>query len=165
MNSLRFSFNRSAVSRFAPETFDPYDLGSDVYSYAPHVMWMRVQGAFEIQNQGNSRFLTNASQLSDDFTIVRGDHQLSLGANAAYWKYYFQTHARSGGFWIFTGQLTGLGLGTCSWAASAGWSTAVRPSCRWISGTSGSTRRTRGARRRGSRSTTASGGSRTSART
>ena len=111
VNSLRFVFNRSAVTRFAPDTFDPYDLGSDVYSYAPHVMWARVQGAFEIQNQGNSRFLTNASQLSDDFTIVRGDHQISLGASAAYWKYYFQTHARSGGFWIFTGQLTGLGLG------------------------------------------------------
>ena len=110
VNSLRFSFNRSAVSRFSPDTFDPYDLGSDVYSYAPHVMWMRVQGAFEVQNQGNSRFLTNASQVSDDFTLVRGDHQLSFGANAAYWKYYFQTHARSGGFWIFTGQLTGLGL-------------------------------------------------------
>ena len=110
VNSLRFAFNRSAVSRFAPDTFDPYDLGSDVYSYAPHVMWARVQGAFEAQNQGTSRFLTNASQLSDDFTVVRGDHQISLGASAAYWKYYFQTHARSGGFWIFTGQLTGLGL-------------------------------------------------------
>jgi Carboxypeptidase regulatory-like domain len=110
VNSLRFSFNRSAVSRFAPDTFDPYDLGSDVYSYQPHVMWARVQGAFEAQNQGPSRFLTNASQLSDDFTVVHGDHQISLGASAAYWKYYFQTHARSGGFWIFTGQLTGLGL-------------------------------------------------------
>ena len=111
VNSLRFVYNRSAVSRFAPDTFDPYDLGSDVYSYAPHVSWFRVQGAFEIQNQGPSRFLTNASQASDDFTMVRGDHQLSLGASTAYWKYYFQTNARSGGFWIFTGQLTGLGLG------------------------------------------------------
>jgi hypothetical protein len=110
VNALRFVFNRSAVSRFAPDTFDPYDLGSDVYSYAPHVMWARVQGAFEAQNQGTSRFLTNASQLSDDLTVVRGDHQISLGASAAYWKYYFQTHARSGGFWIFTGGLTGLGL-------------------------------------------------------
>ena len=110
VNSLRFAFNRSAVSRFAPDTFDPYDLGSDVYSYQPHVMWLRVQGAFEAQNQGPSRFLTNASQLSDDFTVVHGDHQISLGASAAYWKYYFQTHARSGGFWIFTGQLTGLAL-------------------------------------------------------
>ena len=39
VNSIRFSFNRSAVSRLAPETFEPYDIGSDVYSYSPHVMW------------------------------------------------------------------------------------------------------------------------------
>ena len=110
VNSLRFSFNRSAVSRLAPETFDPHDIGSDVYSYQPHVMWVRVQGAFEAQNQGPSRFLTNASQLSDDYTVVRGSHQISLGASVAYWRYYFETQARSGGFWIFTGQLTGLGL-------------------------------------------------------
>ena len=71
----------------------------------------RVQGAFEAQNLGPSKFRTNASQISEDFTVVRGDHQLSLGASAAYWKYYFETQARSGGFWIFTGQLTGLGLG------------------------------------------------------
>ena len=110
VNSLRFVFNRAAVSLSVPDMFDPYDLGSDVYSYAPHVMWARVQGAFEAQNLGPSRFLTNASQVSDDFTVVRGDHQVSLGASAAYWKYYFETQARSGGFWIFTGQLTGLGL-------------------------------------------------------
>jgi carboxypeptidase family protein len=110
VNSIRFSFNRSAVSRLAPETFEPHDLGSDVYSYSPHVMWVRVQGAFEAQNQGPSRFLTNASQLSDDYTVVRGSHQVSLGASAAYWRYYFETQARSGGFWIFTGGLTGLGL-------------------------------------------------------
>ena len=52
VNSLRFAFNRSAVSRVAPDTFDPYDLGSDVYSYSPHVMWVRVQGAFEVAESG-----------------------------------------------------------------------------------------------------------------
>ena len=111
VNSLRFVFNRAAVRLFVPDMFDPYDLGSDVYSYSPHVMWVRVQGAFEAQNLGPSKFRTNATQVSDDFTVVRGDHQLSFGASAAYWKYYFETQARSGGFWTFTGQLTGLGLG------------------------------------------------------
>ena len=48
--------------------------------------------------------------MSDDLTLVRGNHQLSLGGNLAYWKLYFQSHARSGGDWMFTGQLTGLGL-------------------------------------------------------
>jgi len=111
VNSLRFVFNRAAVRLFVPDLFDPYDLGSDVFSYSPHVMWVRVQGAFEAQNLGPSQFRTNASQISEDFTMVRGAHQISVGGSAAYWKYYFETQARSGGFWIFTGQLTGLGLG------------------------------------------------------
>jgi hypothetical protein len=111
VNSLRFAFNRSAVRRLAPETFDPYDLGSDVYSYQPHVMVVIVSGkGFQANNQGPSRFLVNASQVNDDVTLVRGDHQISLGGNVAYWRYRFQSHARSGGNWQFTGQLTGLGL-------------------------------------------------------
>jgi hypothetical protein len=110
VNSLRFVFNRSAVSRLAPATFDASDLGSDLYSYHPDVMFMTVQGGFFAQNPGPSRFVTNASQVSNDLTLVQGDHQMSVGASAAYWRYYFQSHARSGGTWTFTGQLTGSGL-------------------------------------------------------
>ena len=110
VNSLRFGFNRVAVRRLAPATFDPYDLGSDVYSYQPDVMVVIVQGGFQANNPGPSRFMTNASQLSDDLTLVRGSHELSVGGNLAYWRYSFQSHARSGGNWNFTGQLTGLGM-------------------------------------------------------
>jgi len=111
VNSLRFSFNRSGVFRLAPATFDPYDIGSDVFSYQPDVMVAIVSGnGFQVNNPGPSRFTTDASQLSNDLTLVRGDHQLSLGANVAYWKFSFQSHARSGGNWNFTGQQTGLGL-------------------------------------------------------
>jgi len=110
VNSLRFAFNRSAVSRLAPETFDPVDLGADFYSYHPHVMFLTVNGGFEARNAGPSRFVTDASQLSNDLTLVRGDHQLALGGNVAYWRYSFQSHARSGGTWTFSGQLTGTGL-------------------------------------------------------
>ena len=47
VNSLRFAFNRSAVRRFAPDTFDPYDLGADAYSYYPHVMAVIVHGRIQ----------------------------------------------------------------------------------------------------------------------
>src|SRR5215510_6656367 len=43
VHALRFAFNRSAVSRLAPATFEPHDLGIDAYSYQPHVMWIEVQ--------------------------------------------------------------------------------------------------------------------------
>jgi hypothetical protein len=110
INALRFSFNRAGVYRLAPVTFDPYDLGSDVYSYQPDVMVATVQGGFQVANRGPSRFVTNASHVSDDLTLVRGNHQLSFGASVAYWRFAFQSHSRSAGDWNFTGQLTGLGL-------------------------------------------------------
>jgi hypothetical protein len=111
VNSLRFTYNRSGVYRLAPQTFEPHDIGSDVYSYAPHVGVFIVSGnGFQINNPGPSRFTMQASQVSDDLTLVRGNHQLAVGGSLAYWQFHFLSHARSGGNWNFTGQLTGLGL-------------------------------------------------------
>ncbi len=111
VNSLRFSFNRTGAYRLAPATFDPYDLGADVYSYQPDVMVVIVSGnGFQANNPGPSRFFTNASQVSNDLTLVRGNHQISVGGSVAFWEFSFQSHARSGGNWNFTGQLTGLGM-------------------------------------------------------
>jgi hypothetical protein len=110
VNSLRFAFNRTAVSRLWQETFDPYDLGADAYSYQPHVMTVIVEGGFRVPNQGPGRFVANAAQLTNDLTLVRGRHQISVGGSLAYWRYRLDADARSGGFWQFNGQLTGLGL-------------------------------------------------------
>jgi outer membrane receptor protein involved in Fe transport len=99
------------VFRLAPQTFDPHDLGADVYSYQPHVGVFIVSGnGFQVNNPGPSRFTMNASQIGDDLTVVRGDHQMSVGGSLAYWQFHFLSHARSGGNWTFSGQATGLGL-------------------------------------------------------
>ena len=110
VNSLRFAFNRTAVRRITQDTFDPYDLGADAYSYYPHVMTVIVQGGFRVPNQGPSWFAANAAQLTNDFALVRGPHEISVGGNVAYWRYRLEAHARSGGLWDFTGDSTGLGL-------------------------------------------------------
>jgi Carboxypeptidase regulatory-like domain len=110
VNSIRFAFNRTVIDRLDTPLFDPYALGSNVYSYDPGAMVLAVTGGFNIANPGGGLFKTNSSQLSDDLTLVRGSHDLSVGADLAYWKHYFFSHARSGGDWLFTGQLTGLGL-------------------------------------------------------
>src|SRR4029450_11338353 len=78
--------------------------------YHPQWVWIGVQGGFSEETPAPSRFVTSASQVSDDLTLVRGNHQLSFGGNVAYWRYYFQSHARSGGVWQFTGDATGRGL-------------------------------------------------------
>jgi hypothetical protein len=110
VNSLRFAFNRSAVRRFMPATFDPHDLGADVYSYYPHVMTVNVTGAFTVANQGPSLSVEKAAQLNNDLMLVRGTHQISVGGSVVYWRYRLDAHATSGGQWAFTGESTGLGL-------------------------------------------------------
>jgi hypothetical protein len=110
VNSLRFAFNRTSIDRLDTPLFDPHALGSDVYSYDPGALVLAVTGGFNIANPGGGLFNTNSSQLSDDVTLVRGSHEVSIGADVAYWRHYFFSHARSGGDWLFTGQLTGLGL-------------------------------------------------------
>ena len=109
---MRFAFNRTAIDRSSPPWFSPKDLGSNVYSYQPGEMVLTVTGGFNISagTATTGRFNTNTYQFSDDLSLVRGNHQISLGANAAYWKMDFLTHARSGGDWNVNGQVTGLGL-------------------------------------------------------
>jgi hypothetical protein len=112
VNAIRFAFNRTAVHRGTPPFFDAADLGSRVYSYKPGEMVLAVSGGFNISagTATTGIFITNASQIGDDLTLVRGNHQVGLGASAAYWRMNFLTHARSGGNWIVNGQATGLGL-------------------------------------------------------
>jgi len=112
VNAIRFAFNRTAIHRGTPPFFEPHDLGSNVYSYKPGEMVLAVTGGFNISagTATTGIFITNASQLGDDLTLVRGNHQLGLGGSAAYWKMNFLTHARSGGNWAVNGQTTGLGL-------------------------------------------------------
>ena len=51
-------------------------------------MVLAVTGGFNISAETAAGvFETNASQLSDDLTLVRGNHQMSIGANLAYWKH------------------------------------------------------------------------------
>jgi hypothetical protein len=112
VNAVRFAFNRTSINRGNPAFFDPKALGSNVYSYNPGEMVMTVTGGFNISagTATKGQFTTNATQVSDDFTLVRGKHQLGLGGALAYWKMDFLTHARSGGNWTFNGTLVGAGL-------------------------------------------------------
>ncbi len=112
VNSLRFAFNRTSIHRGSPPWFEPRDLGSKVYSYNPGEMVLTITGGFNISagTATTGLFDTNTYQVGDDLSIVRGNHQLSFGANTAYWKMDFLTHARSGGDWNVNGQATGLGL-------------------------------------------------------
>ena len=112
VNSLRFAYNRTSTHQTQIDFFEPSDLGSKVYSYIPHRMVLAITDGFNISSgiAVKGDFGTNAFQLGDDLTLVRGRHQMALGGNMAYWTYDQVAHARSGGNWTFNGQATGLGL-------------------------------------------------------
>jgi len=112
VNSLRVAFNRTSVHRYQAPFFSPKDLGANVYDYNPGEMVLTVTGGFNISAGTATKgiFHTNTYQLNEDFSTVKGQHELSMGADLAYWKYAGESHARSGGNWTITGQATGSGL-------------------------------------------------------
>jgi hypothetical protein len=112
VNALRVSFNRTKVDRYNAPTVEPSDLGIKAFSYEPHRMNIDVAGGFVAGHPSAGYGLTDtdAYQVSNDLTLVRGGHQLGFGATIAKWNTYIETCARCGGQWNFNGQVTGLGL-------------------------------------------------------
>src|SRR5262245_58342351 len=112
VNALRFAFNRTAVNRDNDPYFDPPSLGIKASTYVPGSMIVVVTGGFQIAAATATRGIAdnNSFQVNDDFTLVRGDHQIGLGASVARFRVSFRTWARGGGQWNFTGQASGLGL-------------------------------------------------------
>jgi hypothetical protein len=112
VNALRFAFNRTAVNRDNDPYFDPPALGIKASTYVPGSMIVVVTGGFQVAAATATRGIAdnNSFQVNDDFTLVRGDHQIGLGASIARFRVSFRTWARGGGQWNFTGQASGLGL-------------------------------------------------------
>ena len=93
------------------------------------------------------QFDTDAYQVGDNLTLVRGSHQMTLGGDVAYWQSDSLDGQRGGGVWQFNGSVDRPGTRRlfdrqCCFR----WGRPGRASCRCRSGTSGRTRRIRGAR-------------------
>jgi hypothetical protein len=113
VNALRFAFNRTTVNRFNEPYFGPGELGIKAYNYSPNKeMNVSVTGGFSIGGSTSTRGIAdnNTYQINDDLTLVRGSHQLAVGASIAYWRSLQRSWAQGGGSWTFNGQTTGLGL-------------------------------------------------------
>jgi len=112
VNALRFAFNRTAVNRDHDPYFDPPSLGIKAATYVPGSMIVVVTGGFQIAAATSTRGIAdnNSFQVNDDLTLVKGDHQIGVGASVAHFRVSFRTWARGGGQWTFTGQAAGLGL-------------------------------------------------------
>jgi hypothetical protein len=112
VNNLRFAYNRTAVHRTHVDFFGVNDIGVNTYSYLDDYMLVNVTGGFNLGGgtENDARFTTNAYSISDDLTIVRGDHQFGLGVSVALWDSLSRANVRSPGVFTFDGGATGLGL-------------------------------------------------------
>jgi len=119
LNSVRFAFNRTAITRTSTDFFSAPEVGINLYSYMPHYMLLTVGvgvGAsptgFQLGGgtESLSTFNTNQFQISDDLTIVRGAHQFAIGGNIAHWKSLSLANVRSPGQLSIDGTQTGLPL-------------------------------------------------------
>src|SRR4029077_1866988 len=114
VNSLRITANRVAAGKFEPKDMPtaglgPNALGIKAFAYSPYTAQYSVSGGFSADSHGGPT-RTAIFAGNDDLGVIRGNHQMAFGVNAALWwsnSYSGQYHLP----FAFNGQKTGLGLG------------------------------------------------------
>jgi hypothetical protein len=113
VNAFRVAWNRSRAHYHLEPFFGAESLGiNNFYNYVPGIIGLEISGGFTTASGGSVYFQgdTDAYQISDDITLVRGSHQLALGGQGAYWTHYTVDGQRGVGLWTFDGSVTGLGM-------------------------------------------------------
>ena len=113
VNSLRATFNNSEVDKGYVPFFDARSLGvRNIATPLPGFTAFTVSGGFSLGPTGAkpSAIGTRAFQIVDDISLVRGAHQIGLGANYIRSSLKSTSYGSAAGNFAFTGVNTGLGL-------------------------------------------------------
>jgi Carboxypeptidase regulatory-like domain len=112
LNSLRVTFNRASITGTQVPTFDAPSLGVNMHTLLPGYTKVSVSGAIYSASLFSypKSDPTNDQQISDDFSLIRGNHQLQFGANWIRQAQDVYGPLFSDGFFVFTGQVTGLSM-------------------------------------------------------
>jgi hypothetical protein len=92
VNAFRAAWDRIAVERFNADSYSACDLGVQMYcGYLPHQSYFAVTNQFTVGVPTGTKGVahSNTYQLSDDVTLVRGKHQITLGGSAANYRIVF----------------------------------------------------------------------------
>jgi hypothetical protein len=112
VNSVRVTVNRGNYRKDAADLVDYSDIGIKATPLVPGVMRMTVTGGFSFQGgpalPGETPTWTY--QATDDFSVVRGQHQFGVGVNFIRSTFTSVSYLAASGNISFTGQNTGLGL-------------------------------------------------------
>ncbi len=117
VNSLRIAVNYTDIHRtHEPIGFDAPDVGIKTHSYLEDYMLLTVTGGFTLGGgtESEARFKTPSYPVSDDMTMIRGNHQFGFGGSLAFWRSLSRANVRSPGLFSFGGANTGLGSLTSS---------------------------------------------------
>jgi hypothetical protein len=128
VNSLRIAANYTDIHRLhAPIGFDTHDVGINVHPYLEDYMLLNVTGGFSLGGgtESEARFKTPSYQVSDDITMVKGDHQFGVGGSAAFWRSLSRANVRSPGVFSFNATRTGIGLADFLTGQLSGFQQAV----------------------------------------
>ena len=112
VNNFRVSVNRTGVLRTHSDLFGPEDVGIKMFTYIPDYMNITTTGAFSINTGTETRsfYNTNTYGVSDDLTMVRGNHQFAFGGAVALSDWNTESNVRSMGPLSFNGGVSGLPL-------------------------------------------------------
>jgi hypothetical protein len=118
VNTFRLSFNRVRAVVLGPEVFSACDVGVRMYCGGfEKSISLNITGGFVLGARFIPRTDTNwdhwtgtSYQLSDDLSVVRGDHQINFGFNALQGRHVEKYQWFAIGLMAFTGQASGLGM-------------------------------------------------------
>ncbi len=117
VSSLRLSINRSAIAGVGSEYFSACDMGINIYCgmYKQKYMLLSVSGGGGMAvgsgaNGTSATYRVTSYQISEDISLVRGNHQMAFGVSVAHHRANQNSNSRSPGVFSVNGQDTGLGM-------------------------------------------------------
>jgi hypothetical protein len=112
VNSFHLTYDRGAVLKGSPPFFSLSDLGVNATALIPKFSVVQVTGGFTTGNNiaAPAQVITNTPQIADDFSLIRGAHQLGFGVNFIKPQDNVVTNPYTMGLANFGAQFTGLAL-------------------------------------------------------
>ncbi len=117
VNAFHITFDRRRDNRSSPSTlFSPKDLGVNMFINAPNYTQLTVSGysgggfAVGCGTCALADFDINTYQLADDFTVIRGNHQIAFGFDGRKDQFNSYNYQQANGQFTFNGTTTGDGL-------------------------------------------------------
>jgi hypothetical protein len=117
VNSIHLTFDRRRDNRSAPSNlFSPADLGVNMFINQSNYTQLAVSGysggGFSVGcgTCALANFDINTYQLADDFTLIRGRHQIAFGFDGREDQFNSYNYQQANGQFTFNGTYTGDGL-------------------------------------------------------